>query len=92
MNVRRVLCRHTSHSPRRKVHAAAWPSCAGKRCAPTAVAASCHCREFRPPLQTLKRGLEGKSKAEVLAALKRLGVFVLHFVTVPSGQAVGREC
>ncbi|KAL4430002.1 hypothetical protein ABPG77_004372 [Micractinium sp. CCAP 211/92] len=36
---------------------------------------------FRPPMQTLKRGLEGKGKAEAAAILQELGTFLLHFVT-----------
>lgn len=38
-------------------------------------------RRFRPPMQTLKRGLEGKGRAEAAAILEELGTFLLHFVT-----------
>lgn len=37
-------------------------------------------RDFRPPIQTIKRGLEGKSKKQCLALLRSLGSFSLHFV------------
>lgn len=43
-------------------------------------ASNCWCRNFRPPLQTIKRGLEGKSKQEAVETLDDLGSFLLHFV------------
>ncbi|KAL4445333.1 hypothetical protein ABPG77_011158 [Micractinium sp. CCAP 211/92] len=46
---------------------------------------------FRPPMQTLKRGLEGKGRAEAAAMLHEQGTFLLHFVTTKPWSGNKRE-